>query len=135
MGGCYNSVCVELDMASLAVNTLIQSARINDMEGASSVSFDVMQPTSLEDVMSGQGAATMLASYDESALCSTTFRIMKTMVHGWISDVTQFQNVFADSQIVNFYRWLRSPQALLYDPALRRVLHNMMKKLFLQVSK
>ena len=30
-------------------------------------------------------------------------------------------------------RWIRSPSALLYDPALRRMLHNMMKKLFMQV--
>lgn len=33
-----------------------------------------------------------------------------------------------------FYRWLRSPNALLYDPALRRTLHNLMKKLFMQVG-
>ena len=30
-------------------------------------------------------------------------------------------------------RWLRSPSALLYDPALRRTLHNLMKKLFMQL--
>ena len=26
------------------------------------------------------------------------------MVHGWIRDVTQYQNVFADCQIIHFYR-------------------------------
>lgn len=31
-------------------------------------------------------------------------------------------------------RWLRSPSSLLYDPALRRTLHNLMKKLFMQVG-
>jgi len=31
-------------------------------------------------------------------------------------------------------RWLRSPISLLYDPALRRTLHNLMKKLFMQVG-
>jgi len=30
-------------------------------------------------------------------------------------------------------RWLRTPGSLLYDPALRTTLHNLMKKLFLQV--
>ena len=132
--GCYNTVCLELDIASLAVNTLMQSSHVNDIEGASSVSFDVMQPTSVEDMMQGQGAATMLATYDETALCSVAFRIMKAMVQSWIRDVTQYQNVFADNQIIHFYRWLRSSEALLYDPALRRVLHNLMKKLFMQVS-
>ena len=32
-----------------------------------------------------------------------------------------------------FCRWLRSPDALLYDPALRKTLHNIMVKLFMQV--
>ena len=50
---------------------------MNDYEGASAASFDVMPQTSLEDMIQGQGAATMLASYDETALCSVTFRCGK----------------------------------------------------------
>ncbi|KAF4113792.1 hypothetical protein G5714_006337 [Onychostoma macrolepis] len=34
---------------------------------------------------------------------------------------------------MHFYRWLRSPSSLLYDPALHRTLLNMMKKIFLQL--
>ncbi|KAK3107356.1 hypothetical protein FSP39_012618, partial [Pinctada imbricata] len=131
--GTYPTVCVELDLASLAVNTIIESAHVNDQEGASAVSFDTMPQSSLEDMVQGQGAATYLASYDETALCSVTFRILKSMVQGWVRDVTTYSNVFADNQIIHFYRWLRSPGALLYDPALRRTLHNMMKKVFLQL--
>ena len=77
---------------------------MNDYEGASAMSFDAMPQTSLEEMVQGQGAATMLASYDETALCSTAFRILKSMVHGWIRDVTQYHNVFADHQIIHFYR-------------------------------
>ena len=41
-------------------------------------------------------------------------------------------NTVTDVIITTFiYRWLRSPSALLYDPALRRTLHNHMKKLFM----
>lgn len=32
-----------------------------------------------------------------------------------------------------FYRWLRTPKALLYDPALVRTLQNLMRKLFIQL--
>ena len=53
---------------------IFQSAHVNDQEGASAVSFDTMPQTSLEEMVQGQGAATMLASYDETALCSATFR-------------------------------------------------------------
>ncbi|XP_052824360.1 DNA polymerase epsilon catalytic subunit A-like [Octopus bimaculoides] len=131
--GAYSTVCLELDMSSLAVNTVIESAHVSDVEGASAVSFDLMPRTSLEEMMQGQGAATMLTSYDETALCSVTFRILKTMIQGWVRDVTAYKNVFADNQIVHFYRWLRSPTALLYDPALRRTLNGMMRKIFLQL--
>lgn len=51
-----------------------QSARVHDYEGASAASFDMMPQTSIEDLVQGQGAATMLTNYDETALCSTAFR-------------------------------------------------------------
>ncbi|KAH9489960.1 hypothetical protein Btru_036333 [Bulinus truncatus] len=130
--GAYTSVCVDVELTSLAVNTIVESGHINDLEGASAVSFDAPQ-TSLEDMIQGQGAATMLASYDETALCATTFRILKMMVQGWLKDVMSHQNYHADNQLIHFYRWIRSPSALLYDPALRRTLHNLMKKVFMQL--
>lgn len=69
-------MCLELDIQSLAVNTVLQSHHINDMEGCSSmsISFDVIQQASLEDMVTGNQAANIPASYDEAALCSNTFR-------------------------------------------------------------
>lgn len=152
------------------MNTILQSQHVNDMEGGASlgVSFDVIQQASLEDMMTGNQGAGAVASYDETALCSNTFRyqnhqfippgpvsccesrfavlcscftwffrcmscrILKSMVVGWVREITQFHNVYADNQVMHFYRWLRSPSSLLFDPALHRTLHNMMKKVFLQ---
>uniref|UniRef100_A0AAY5EBJ6 DNA polymerase epsilon catalytic subunit n=1 Tax=Electrophorus electricus TaxID=8005 RepID=A0AAY5EBJ6_ELEEL len=133
--GCYSTVCVELDIQSLAVNTILQSQHVNDMEGGASVgvSFDVIQHASLEEMMSGTPGSNAVASYDETALCSSTFRILKSMVVGWVREITQYHNVYADNQVMHFYRWLRSPSSLLYDPALHRTLLNMMKKIFLQL--
>ncbi|XP_016428215.1 DNA polymerase epsilon catalytic subunit A [Sinocyclocheilus rhinocerous] len=133
--GCYSTVCVELDIQSLAVNTILQSQHVNDMEGGASmgVSFDVIQHASLEEMMSGNQGANAVASYDETALCSNTFRILKSMVVGWVREITQYHNIYADNQVMHFYRWLRSPSSLLYDPALHRTLLNMMKKIFLQL--
>jgi Domain of unknown function (DUF1744). len=31
--GCYSSVCIELNIDGLAVNTLLQSHHVNDIEG------------------------------------------------------------------------------------------------------
>lgn len=138
--GCYSTVCVEIDIASLAVNTIIevrcslqswrclirrkletkiyvqikqfslvsclpaqcllwfQSAHVNDQEGASAVSFDMMPQTSLEEMVQGQGAATLLASYDETALCSATFRCVVFCIY-----YLRLKSILIHS----FYDWLR----------------------------
>ena len=83
--------------------------------------------------MIGNNPSATLPSYDETALCSAAFRIMRSMVNAWLREVAIHRNVFSDFQIVHFYRWIRSSSALLYDPALRRNLNNLMRKMFLQI--
>lgn len=84
-------------------------------------------------MIAGESSTLGIPSYDETALCSAAFKVLRNMVNAWLRDVTVYKNMFADYQIIHFYRWLRSPQSLLYDPALRRTLHSYMKKLFLQL--
>ncbi|XP_033227375.1 DNA polymerase epsilon catalytic subunit A isoform X2 [Belonocnema kinseyi] len=132
--GTYSSVCVELEIDSLAVNTLLQSHHVNDIDGTSSfVAFHSASQATLQEMISGESATLGIPSYDETALCNAAFRVLRNMVNAWLRDVTIYKNMFADYQIIHFYRWLRSPQALLYDPALRRTLYSYMKKLFLQL--
>ena len=38
--GCYSTVCVELELEGLAVNTLLQSHRVHDMEGKLSLMYN-----------------------------------------------------------------------------------------------
>ena len=128
----YRNTCVELYIDALAVNTLLQAHAVQELEGtAGAVAFDTALQTNLEELMSGGGAS--LASYDKTALAAPAFRVLRTMVAAWLRDVSQRKNIYADYQIVHFYRWLRSPSSLLYDPALRKTLLQLMKKLFLQL--
>ncbi|GFU44302.1 DNA polymerase epsilon catalytic subunit A [Nephila pilipes] len=130
----YPSVCVELLIEGMAVTTVLQAQNLIEMEGTSaSIAFDSGSVSSLADMMNEQGAASSVGVYDESALCAGAFRILRTMVANWVRDVIQYKNVFADNQIVNFYRWLRCPQSLLYEPAIKQILNNLMKKMFTQV--
>jgi DNA polymerase epsilon subunit 1 len=55
-------------------------------------------------MMGGQG--TVLPSYDETALCSGAFKVLRSMVSAWLRDVSVYKNVFADFQILHFYRSL-----------------------------
>ncbi|KAJ6622010.1 DNA polymerase epsilon catalytic subunit 1 [Pseudolycoriella hygida] len=131
--GFYSDVCVELAIDSLAVSALLQASKVQEMEGASSaITFDVIPQASLDDMVN-RNDASILPSYDDTALCSAAFRVMRSMINGWLREVTINRNVFSDFQIVHFYRWVRSSNALLYDPALRRALNNLMRKMFLQI--
>lgn len=134
--GCYPTVCIELSIDCFAVNTVLQSAHINDFEGGSvvGVSFDSLPQASLEELVQGRSnAASGLTTYDEAALCSSAFRILKGMVHSWLHEVSTYGNPHADAQLMHFYRWLSSPTALLFDSALCRMVQRMMKKLYMQL--
>lgn len=130
--GCYSSICVELDIDSLAINTLLQSHHVNDIEGTSTnIAFDTAPVMSVENIASNK--TNVLPTYDDTALCSEAFKILRSMANVWLRDVLQYRNMFADFQIVHFYRWLRSTKSLLHDPALLKTLQNLMKKLFMQL--
>ena len=53
--------------------------------------------------MEGTSGAT-LTIYDEAALCSSAFKILRGMVHTWMNEATNYQNFYADLQLQHFYR-------------------------------
>ena len=127
--GFYRNTCVELEIDALAVTTLLQSNAVQELEGAAgAVAFDAAPQANLEELLSGGSGG--LASYDETALAAPAFRVLRAMVGSWMRDVSVYKNLYADYQIVHFYRWLRNPSSLLFDPALRKTLLQLMKKLF-----
>ncbi|XP_015904688.2 DNA polymerase epsilon catalytic subunit A [Parasteatoda tepidariorum] len=132
--GVYPNVSVEILLDTMAVSTVLQAQNLVELEGTSaSIAFDTGTSSSLAEMMSGSGATSNVGIYDESALCAGAFRVLRGMVVGWVREVLHYRNVFADNQIVNLYRWLRSPQSLLYEPAIKQILSNLMKKMFTQL--
>ena len=130
ISGCYSNICIELEMDGLAVTTMLQAHHVNDIEGtylylklkkkkivlifyfclistgtSSAIAFDTLPQSSLKDLVTGKTSlSSMMTSYDETALCSAAFRILRSVVMAWLRDVTVHKNVFADFQIVHFYR-------------------------------
>ncbi|XP_072929758.1 DNA polymerase epsilon catalytic subunit 1 isoform X2 [Epargyreus clarus] len=130
--GAHGGVCVALRTDALAVCALLQAHLVLQLEGTSLATAFGAQHASIQDVMATTGP-NATANYDEQAQCSAAFKVLRTMIAAWLRDVTLYKNVFADFQISHFYRWLKTPTSLLYDPALRRTLYNLMKKLFLML--
>ncbi|EDQ91191.1 uncharacterized protein MONBRDRAFT_15015, partial [Monosiga brevicollis MX1] len=130
--GFYDTCCVELEVMHLPICAVLQYATLSD-EGSLGITsnFDTVTDTSLHDMMTGASAA--LTSFDETAQCFPAFRVLKSLVGAWLNEVASRYEVMADGQLQHFYRWLKNPMSMLYDPALLRTVRDLMKKLFLHL--
>lgn len=86
-------------MHHLAVNALLKSSQINELEGGALLGFNA---ESQDAVTLGAGQA----NWDESVACAPAFRVLKQLVQGWLSDAVSSGNTFADALLQHLYRWL-----------------------------
>ncbi|EPS63800.1 hypothetical protein M569_10982, partial [Genlisea aurea] len=122
--GAYRKVTVELKVHNLAVNALLKSNQVNELEGGALFSLDpVLDPTSCS-------SSDKEYFVDEAASCAPAFRILKQLIQRCLVDAVTSGNMFADAILQHFYRWLCSPKSKLHDPALHRMLHKVMQKVF-----
>lgn len=98
--GWYTSVCVELDIDSLPINTILQSHHVTDIEGSNAATAFNAAPTSIEGMLSGNQTST----YDNGTKCTEAFKVLRTMATAWMRDISLYRNVLADFQIIHFYR-------------------------------
>jgi len=155
--GMYDQISIEIDLINLAVNTIQQANVINEIEGGGSIGFESsMAQHTLNDHMSMIANAnanqpemnekegedgkkmellptSMIQILDENAISAQTFKLFRTLIISWNNEVRDKKNRFADIMIEHFYRWITSPNAKLYDPALFNLIHGIMKKVFMQL--
>ncbi|KAG0052419.1 DNA polymerase epsilon catalytic subunit [Gryganskiella cystojenkinii] len=127
--GHYETVCLEMDMLHLAVNTLLQSSLINDLEGGSEAALDASH--NLDDYKSGKVSSVI--NFGTGTASAQAFAMIKAMVKGWAIELAESRSFFAESMIGHFHRWLTSPSSKLYDPCMYALVHGLMKKVFLQL--
>eukprot|EP01133_Synstelium_polycarpum_P000195 gene195-234_t len=129
---CYNSVCIELSLTGLAVNTILESNHLADIEGIIGSELNT-QPSIGEDpkLIANQRGMEHLGG------CEREFNILRKIVTKWSLDLAmggrRRSNQNADMLLTHFYRWISSPYSGLYDPVLHRTLHGFMRKVFLQL--
>ncbi|OWM73679.1 hypothetical protein CDL15_Pgr026779 [Punica granatum] len=121
--GAYRKVSVELKIHHLAVNALLKSNQVNEIEGGALLSFD-------EDAGSGLNASDKKYAYDDTTSCASAFRVLKQLIQRCLADAVTSGNIYADALLQHLYRWLCSPKSKLHDPALHRMLHKVMQKVF-----
>ncbi|KAL1201896.1 DNA polymerase epsilon catalytic subunit A [Cardamine amara subsp. amara] len=121
--GAYRKVSVELKIHNLAVNALLKSNLVNEMEGGVFLGFE-------QDVNPRGSNSNDNTSFDETTGCAQAFRVLKQLIQSCLADVRKSDNIYADSILQRLSWWLRSPSSKLHDPALHLMLHKVMQKVF-----
>ena len=124
--GTYSSVCIEIDVRNLAINTILTSSLINELEGSDSVTFNPAAPS--EDD-SQNGAAVI---YSETAFASAGVTALREMVKAWWAEACKGSSM-ADVMVQHLLRWIESPDSFLYDRSLDYYVKMMSKKAFQQL--
>ncbi|KAI3461306.1 hypothetical protein Pfo_017969 [Paulownia fortunei] len=121
--GAYRKVTVELKIHHLAVNALLKSNQVNEMEGGALFGIEQeMNPASYN--------SDKQYCFDEETSCAPAFRVLKQLIQRCLADAVTSGSVFADAVLQHLYRWLCSPKSKLHDQALHRMLHKVMQKVF-----
>ncbi len=124
--GTYSSVCIELDVRNLAINTILTSSLINELEGSDSVSFNPAAPT--EDTPSDGTNAL----YAENTFASAGVTVLREMVKAWWTEACKGSSM-ADIMVQHLVRWVESPDSFLYDRSLHYYVQMMSRKAFQQL--
>uniref|UniRef100_A0A8R1XQP9 DNA polymerase epsilon catalytic subunit n=1 Tax=Onchocerca volvulus TaxID=6282 RepID=A0A8R1XQP9_ONCVO len=122
-------ICVELELGAVDVTAIVQSVNIADAEGgADSVGFLTGAVLSADALL---GHVRSIAQYDEGAAVAGPLKVLRLMLHDCIKDIHLYGNKIADQVIISLDRWLRTQHALMYDPAIVRVVDILITKLIL----
>ena len=124
--GTYSSVCIELDVRNLAINTILTSSLINELEGSDSVAFNPAAPSE-DDPNNATGVL-----YSDNAFASAGITVLREMVKAWWTEACKGSSM-ADVMVQHLVRWVESPDSFLYDRSLNYYVQMMSRKAFQQL--
>lgn len=124
--GTYSSVCIELDVRNLAINTILTSSLISEVEGVDSVAFNPGAS------MEGDQCDGTRAIVSDNAFASAGVTVLREMVRAWWTEACKGSSM-ADVMVQHLVRWIESPDSFLYDRALHYYVQMMSRKAFHQL--
>ncbi|KAJ8610443.1 hypothetical protein MRB53_038537 [Persea americana] len=125
--GTFSSVCIDLSVKNLAINTLLCAAVLNNAEGADpNAVSEGADEDSIDDAMQN------LRSDGEFSMASIT--ALREMVRSWWQEAcTGAGSTMADIMVQHLVRWIESPSSHLYDRSLYQYVQMMSKKALQQL--
>ncbi|KAF9451608.1 DUF1744-domain-containing protein [Macrolepiota fuliginosa MF-IS2] len=130
--GVYSNVCLEVTLRNLAVNSVLQSQLVNELEGSGgSTAFDSVSHT-LDEYSKADGQRDLTLA--ESQVSAQTFSILRSMIKVWLLDkIRSDSDSPAALAVDHFWRWVSSGASGLYDPTIHHFIHGLMRKTFIQM--
>ena len=128
--GAYRCICVELDINDLCIAALTDSSL-----AVTSAAISANQNSSIFDAES-QATSQMLSSaapLGDEMSTAISLPVLRALIQSWLREAYQSNNLTADDLLHDVYRLISSPDLLLNDPALHRVVHSLMKTTFLRL--
>ncbi|KND02716.1 DNA polymerase epsilon catalytic subunit [Spizellomyces punctatus DAOM BR117] len=136
--GCYETVCIELSVWDLTMNTFMQSGLMGEIEGGgAALGGNGVQAVGhlMDDYTKGTEEGSNIVRDPGSngdELSPLTFSILKSMVMGWADDVRR-RNRLASYMLEHLYRWITSPASRMFDPVLHTIIHSLMRRVFVEL--
>ncbi|KAH8103388.1 hypothetical protein BXZ70DRAFT_925423 [Cristinia sonorae] len=129
--GCYSNVCLSITVRNLAVNAVLHSVLVNELEGSGgATAFDSSRTL---DEYAGPDAQRDL-SLGESSVSPLTFSILRSLVKGWLADKIESGGSGPSTVVIkHFWRWISSSSSNMYDSSIHRFIHGLMRKTFIQM--
>lgn len=129
--GTYSSVCIDLSVKNLAINTILSAAVLNDAEGSDPIGI------------SGAGAKedaldeTTQTIHSENSFATAGIGALRAMVRSWWQEAClgnkNSGSTMADVLVQHLVRWVESPSSHLYDRNLHYYVQIMSRKAFQQL--
>ena len=128
--GTYSTVCIDVEVKNLLINTILTSSLINDLEGSDSVSFS---PADTADISTNSGTSNApLILHADNTFTTAGIKLLRDMVKSWQTEALS-GTTMADVMVSHLIRWISSPDSHLYDRALHYYVLIMAKKAFQQL--
>lgn len=131
--GAFTNACVEVELRDLAIDAIMQSGLVYELEGAeggTSIGFNEASHN-LDEYSKGTAHAALVLG--DAVLPTQIFSIVKSLVKTWWTEGSRADGQQARRLLDHFWRWATSPSSSLYDPALQRFVLGLMRKTFSQL--
>lgn len=112
----YETVCLEIEVKNLTLNTILSSTLINEAEG----------------VFISENGDNHNSTFADNSFSGPALLVLKNMIQSWWDDAIKNVNE-ADALISLFLKWCSNSSSFLYDPSLHYHIHNLTKKSMVQL--